>query len=353
MKRIMKGFLIFSILVLIGCEQEKIVEQMPPLSPTEQFVLEQLINKNGLLQTDMQQQKKVFLSESVGLWLTYLLEKEDRERFQEQVDVLKQYFITDDLIVWRMDGDKKATVNAFIDDLRIIHVLLEAGERWNTAQYISLAKELGKQLTKYGMLDGIFVDFVDIYSKDKATTIMLSYILPNALQKMVQYDVITNEQMAQQIYIVQNAQPTKEGFYPKSYDILAKEYTYDTELHMIDQLYTALNKLQLGESTDMFTQWLLKLYERDGQLYGRYEASTNLPAVPFESPAVYALATSYMLALGNKEMANQFFQRMHALRNDELLGYIDTKTKATHIFDNLLPLMTEREMEDANNDKRN
>lgn len=72
----MKGFLIFSILVLIGCEQEKIVEQMPPLSPTEQFVLEQLINKNGLLQTDMQQQKKVFLSESVGLWLTYLLENE-------------------------------------------------------------------------------------------------------------------------------------------------------------------------------------------------------------------------------------------------------------------------------------
>lgn len=353
MRWILNCSLVLTIFLLTSCAVPQKIENKPPLSSTEQFVVEQLMTEEHLLQTDLQQQKDVFLSESVGLWLTYLGKKGDIGRFQEQVEVLEKYFIKNQFIIWRIDGQQASTVNAFIDDLRIIHALLEAGEQWEMPQYIRLAKKLGEPLVQQGMREGIFVDFVDIYSFEKANTITLSYIMPEALNKMVQYDILSEQQMQQQVNVLQNATPTSSGFYPKSYDVVTKKYAYDQELHMIDQLYTAFNKLQLGESTEMFTTWLLQLYERDGRIYGRYDAETNLPSVTFDSPAVYALATSYMLGLGNEEMAKRFFEQMNALKNNEETGYIDVKTSATHVFDNLMPLVTEREMDYANNDKGN
>ncbi|UZM98373.1 hypothetical protein OL548_27360 [Lysinibacillus sp. MHQ-1] len=72
--------------------------------------------------------------------------------------------------------------------------------------------------------------------------------------------------------------------------------------------------------------WLLKLLKRDGRLYGRYSAQTNQPTVTFESPAVYAMAARYMLALNEQQLAQQFMEKMIALK-DPSSGYVDKKYK--------------------------
>jgi predicted nucleic-acid-binding protein len=337
--------------VLLSCSQEEEKITKKPISSTEKFVIEELMTEDNLLRTDLTQQKDVFLSESVGLWLTYLLEKDDQARFDEQLEVINNYFLEKKFIVWRIDGKKQATVNALIDDFRIMRALFDAGEKWHDERYITLGKSIGKNIVKYGMQEDTFVDFVDVHTHNKANTITLSYIMPSALLKMRQYHVLSKAQLEHQLSILSKAPKAQAGFFPKYYDVVSKNYEYDTELHMIDQLYTAYHSATLGLETKHFTTWLLSLYSRDHKLYGRYDASTGEPAVTFESPAVYAMATRYMLEIHNDRMAEEFFRKMESLKANANTGYVDVQTNATHIFDNLLPLLAEREVDDANSNK--
>jgi len=338
------------VLILISCEKKDVdLQKNEPLLPTEKFVIKEFMDDGGLLRTDLTEQKNIFLSESIGLWLTYLLEKGDQARFKNQVDVMKSDFLKNNFIVWRLEKKKQASVNALIDDLRIIRVLFEAGEKWKIPHYIQLGNELGKNLVRYGMNDGLFVDFVDVQTNEKAKTLTISYIMPSAFNQMQKHELLSQKQVNQQLAILKNAPLAEGGFYPKNYDITSGSYVFDKELHMIDQLYTAYHMASVKEDTTFFKLWLLDLFNRDGKLYGRYNAQTNQPSVNYESPAVYAMAVRYLLVLDEKTLANQFLERMTSLKNVSTAGYIDTHTQATHIFDNLLPLLAEREVENANN----
>ncbi|WP_155591601.1 glycosyl hydrolase family 8 [Lysinibacillus cavernae] len=347
-----KWFLLISSVVLlsISCTGKKVALPKEPLSPTEQFVIQDLMNDKGLLSTDLTNQNDLYLSESIGLWLAYLLEKDDQTRFNDQMSVMKSFFLTNDFIVWRIEGSKKASVNALIDDLRIIRVLLEAGEKWQDSTYVQLGKKIGDNLVQYGMNQELFVDFVDIHSHHQANTLTMSYIMPSAFQQMEKHGLLSQQQVQQQVDILQNAPIAEEGFFPKYYDIPSKQYVFDEELHMIDQLYTAYHLASTKSDTVPFKDWLLNLLKRDGKLYGRYNAQTNQPTVSYESPAVYAMAARYMLAIGERQMAQQFIGKMADLK-DASTGYVDKNTQSTHSFDNLLPLLAEREVENAyNND---
>lgn len=344
--------LIVSVVFLLICctEKEVALQKEPATSPTEQFVIEDLMNGKGLLRTDLDTQKDLFLSESVGLWLAYLVEKDDQARFDEQVDVLKSYFLSNDFIVWRLDGTKKASVNALIDDLRIIRVLLDASEKWHDSDYEQLGKQIGDNLIQYGMNQELFVDYVDVNSHDKATALTMSYIMPSAFYEMEQHGLLSQQQVQHQLDILQNTPIAEAGFFPKYFDLATKSYVFDEELHMIDQLYTAYHLASMDGDTMPFKNWLVNLLKRDGKLYGRYSAKTNQPTVNFESPAVYAMAARYMLALNEQQLAQQFMEKMTALK-DPSSGYIDKHTKSTHSFDNLLPLLAEREVENAYHNK--
>ncbi|RKI98176.1 glycosyl hydrolase lipoprotein, partial [Butyricicoccus sp. 1XD8-22] len=83
----------------------------------ENFVKNHLYEANGLLKTDLLKQKNVYLSESIGLWMIYLVEKHDQQEFDKQLEVLKTHFMKDStLIPWRIVGDEQASTNALIDD---------------------------------------------------------------------------------------------------------------------------------------------------------------------------------------------------------------------------------------------
>ncbi|GLC88606.1 hypothetical protein [Lysinibacillus piscis] len=343
-------FIVVMVCLLVGCSKQEALSQKKPLSSTEQFVIQELMNDQGLLATDLTEQNDLYLSESVGLWLDYLLEKDDQGRFDEQVSVLEDHFLQKNFIVWQIDGQQAATVNALIDDLRIIQALFVAGDKWNEPSYTKLATKIGKNLAKYGMKDDVFVDFVDVISHDKASVLTMCYIMPIALKNLQSHQLISKKQLNKQLTILRNA-PLQKGYFPKYYDVQSKKYVFDKELHMIDQLYTAYHMSTLDRETTVFRKWLLQHYRRDGKLYGRYDANTDQPAVDYESPAVYAMAARYMLAIGERNLAEQFLQKMETLRVNKGTGYVDKQTQATHIFDNLLPLLAEREVKNAESDE--
>lgn len=340
--------LICCLFVLTSCMKKSIQSQeVKPLSSTEKFVINHLINEDGLLRTNLTDQKNVYLSESAGLWLAYLYEKGDQERFHQQVKVIKDHFLKNGLLAWKIDGEKQATVNALIDDERIAGILLKAGDKWHSAAYTKLGKTISQSLVKDGMQDGTFVDYVDVDTYKKANVLTLSYIMPQSLKEMKKHDVLTEEQYQKQLSILSKAPLSKNDTYPKAYQIDNQTYVYDDDLHLVDQLYVAYHQASVGQNTQTFKKWLIKIYRREHKLYGRYTASTEKPSVQYESPAVYALATRYMLKAGDFKLAQEFYGKMNEMKINKKSGYYDAKTKETHAFDNLSPLLAEREMAHA------
>ena len=66
----------------------------------EKFIQKYLMKEDGRMQTDLLDQKDTYLSETVGLWMDYLLEKNDYAQFHDTVDMLRNYFFTEDYLIY-------------------------------------------------------------------------------------------------------------------------------------------------------------------------------------------------------------------------------------------------------------
>lgn len=315
----------------------------------EQFIIDHFIKSDGRIQTDLLGQQDVYLSETVGLWMEYLLLKGDSDRFDEQVDVLEKYFLSKDyLVTWELRGANVAPANASIDDLRIMDALFEAGERWDKRSYTKLASKMAKGLGKFQVREDLMVDYVDLESKHQGSIITLSYIIPSAFDHLKNRGHIPQKTYDETVGLLIGLQHTPIGFFPKSYDVVTKNYTYDEEVNLIDQYYVGYHRAQWGGDVSALVEFTKRtITQGDGKLYGRYEANTGKPLVDYEAPAVYSLAIMMCLEVGETELARQLLSQMRALQQvDEKLdyygGFIDIPSLDTHTFDNLLALIAER-----------
>ncbi|MCC9621945.1 hypothetical protein LPB41_09605 [Thalassospira sp. MA62] len=340
-------FLSLSFLSLLyGCSNE---EPEPPKEytsefPTESFVREHLLTEKGLIQTNVTDRDHEFLSESLGLYLLFLVERKRADEFAAQVDVLTEYFLhASDLVSWRLEGTNDeltpSPANAWIDDARIVHALYEAGETFDEPSYVELAERIAAPLTSTGVKDGLPVDFVDLATSAKGDVLTLSYLDEDALRHMAVDDLYENSKR-----LLKNA-PLSEPFFAKSYVISTQTYQFDEEINMIDQLYVALRYEQFGLSTEPFYSFFKETFN-DGIVYGRYDRDSKEPTVNFESQAVYALAIFYLLERDERDFAERVMNRLTSSMvsdssSDYYGGYVDVGTKETHAFDNLLPLLAE------------
>lgn len=152
--------------------------------------------------------------------------------------------------------------------------------------------QLGKALEKYNTNDGYFTDYYDAASNAASKTVTLSYVDPGALQMLREKGII-DENMENRNLDVLNLAPLKNGFLPKSFNTETKEYKYDSEVNVIDQLYAAVNLKRGDDKAAVLSKWIIEEWKSRGQLYGRYIADTKEPAVQYESPSVYALAVLF------------------------------------------------------------
>lgn len=355
--KIRKLIALLAIILMSGCHQnegslerdESIKNQLP----TEQFLQKHLMGKDGRMQTNMTDRQDEYLSETLGLWMEYLLITNDEARFREQVDVLKDVFLAKNgLVIWEVKNEEESSVNAFIDDLRVVDLLYLAGEQWNERSYTKLANKMSKALARYQTKDQFLVDFVDIYSKEKGSDVTLSYIMPGGLDKMKKKGHLPQETYDGMRTILGEAPVTSTGFFPKKYNIDAKEYIYEDEINMIDQFYIGYHRAKWGKETRALMQNAKEIFQaNEGKIYGRYDAKTKEPTVGYESVAAYALAILMSFEVGEIDFANDLYEQMKTLRvNDEASsyygGYMNLDTKETHTFDNLLALIVERKGKD-------
>ena len=348
---------IFIALLLIGAytgvavfsKNEKGTTHVKDNLLTESFVRQHLLKEDGRIQTNITRQKDVYLSETVGLWMEYLVMKNDFIQFDQQVDTLKKYFLTKDyLVIWELKGTEAAPANAFIDDLRIIDILYSAGKQWNHKSYTELADKMSKSLVRYQTEGKLMVDFIELESKNRGGDVTLSYIIPSGFDKIKQAKLLPDEIYEATRKVLLDAPYSAFGFSPKSYSIPTGEYSYDTEVNLIDQFYVGYHRAQWKGDVTPLVSFAKSAFEQEkGKLYGRYDSVTGKPVVAYESVAVYALAVLMCLEIDDVDFAEKLYVQMKTLQqNDESLpylgGYIDMGSKNTHTFDNLLALIAER-----------
>ncbi|MFB4185345.1 MULTISPECIES: lipoprotein YdaJ [Bacillus amyloliquefaciens group] len=348
--------LLISIVLTAGCaeagtEKQAAAEPSGPLQPAEHFIYHKLMNGRGMIRTNIAGEPE-YLSESLGLWMAFLLNRNDERQFQAQYQLLTDSFLTkNELVSWKIDGNKASGANALIDDFRIMNCLNEAGTLWGNSEYGKTAVQIGKALEKYNTNDGYFTDYYDAASNAASKTVTLSYVDPGALQ-MLRDKGIIDEKTENRNLDVLNLAPLKNGFLPKSFNTETKEYKYDSEVNVIDQLYAAVNLERGDGKAAVLSKWMIKEFKTRGQLYGRYSADTKEPAVQYESPSVYALAVLFLAEQkADPAVIKPLYERMTSFETLDTLkpdygGYMSGGD--THSFDNLLPLLAERKLFNEN-----
>ncbi|MBD3859953.1 glycosyl hydrolase lipoprotein [Bacillus sp. 28A-2] len=342
---------ILIVILLGGCTWKQQKESAQPASvqpvlPGEYFITHHLMTDQGMIRTSFTE-KHLYLSESLGLWMDYLVRKKDQNSFDQQFDVLHDQFLLDHhLLSWEIESHQKSKVNALVDDLRVVTALQKADQLWQKSAYQTTAKEIAKALKDKNMFKGILTDYYDASTKQTSHTITLSYMDPKAIKELVSLQMFTKQMASSQLAILKHA-PRQKGFFPKSYDIAKKDYSFDQDINLIDQLYTALHAEHAQVDTSAIMKWLKTNFQEEGKLYGRYELSTLKPAVTYESPSVYALVILYALNQNELDFAKDVYHRMKELQIQDPLkpyygGYMNETH--THSFDNLLPLIAEREL---------
>lgn len=325
-------------------------------SPTVAFIKNHMTNPNGTLATYLQDAVseeadivagREALSESLGLWMQYAVARDDQALFEQSYQQLTAYFLTppDPYIAWKLDskGESHVTTNALGDDLRIIGALLQAADQWEQGReaYLATAAAISRALTQSTQQHGYLVDFHVFAGGHSTDTLSLVYVDLPALQAMERHQMVEPGTYARYEALLKKM-PDDGLFYPKTFNVVRKEYTYDDTVNLIDQLIVANHLTVTDRKPDKLIAFLKKEFNSRHQLPGQYKRKSQTPAVSYESSSVYGLAILLAVRSGDPKWAKQLYNHMITLRSqDERYpgGYVFDGN--THLFDNLFPLLGE------------
>ncbi|NUU77286.1 glycosyl hydrolase family 8 [Paenibacillus xylanilyticus] len=331
---------------------------MNEISPTVSFVQNHMTNPNGTLASYLQdaasEQADIVagreaLSESLGLWMQYAVAKNDQTLFEQSYELLTTYFLMPQkYIAWKLDTEGKAhvTTNALGDDFRIVDALLKAADQWEQGREakVATAAEISRTLNQSVQNEGYFVDFHYFKGGYSPDTLSLVYVDLPALQQMEQHEMLQSGTYAKYEYLLRSM-PDDGIFYPKTFNVVTKAYTYDDKVNLIDQLIVANHLTSTNRKPDKLIAFLKKEFETRHQLPGQYERINRTPGVAYESPSVYGLAILLAVRTGDPKWAKQLYNHMIAMRGQDPNypgGYVFEGN--THMFDNLFPLLGETEL---------
>jgi hypothetical protein len=311
------GFLIITLILLVN-------NNKPP--DKINIINQHYLTNNNLVKNYGRSNDLEFLSESIGLYLEYLLLIENEKEFNKIFKVFESEFLLkkDGLfhIKWRLE-DYQST-NALIDDLRIIRVLKEASVIFDNSNFLKIANELSKSLTFTQIKDEYFTDFYDWNYKQHAVELHLSYIDTEALTQSSQN---IDFQLLQQ-----KGNDETSPFFLEILHIQKNKYEPANPLtvNMIDQMLIAIQVLKITDQPPIkFNQWLKSELLNNKKIYGQYKRDSLVPLDFNESSAVYSLITLYFLEQKDQQLAKKSYE----LLRRQLPLQKDPNYEGIHFFD--------------------
>lgn len=298
-------FLLIMLLIIGGCGVKTV----------QQTVEEKYTNDDGNIHAYPLDESSQYLSESIGLYMQYLVLIEDEKSFEIQVDRLKKDFLVEqaDLVFLRWLLTEETTVNALIDDVRIIASLTEASELFHEPAYKRLASQLETTISSVQQSDGILVDFFDWTLQKPAERITLSYLI----------DDYSSSNGTKQLL---RDLDEKATFFPEYYDVKGQNFVENKEVHLIDQLLIAINREDIGLASKTFESWIISEWRSSGRIFGRYNRETEKASVSYESLAVYYYLNLYFTKIKEPVLANEAIEHAKKIATESTLT-------GAHFFD--------------------
>lgn len=322
------------------------------------FIQNHMTTDNGGIKTNYLNEKNdgditkgdSVLSESEGLMLLYYLERDDKEGFNKTFEYIKNnMLLSNGLISWRVDGDKRSAVSATIDDLRIIKALIMGGEKWNNLKYRYYAIEMANGVYRKLRTENLLVDFND--GQTNSDKVTLCYIDLEALQYLNNIDFkwksirVESEKILNGGFI-----SNKVPLYRKYYDIKTKKYDNDENVDMLLNTIILLDKAEVGQNISESLNWIIDKFKTDGAIYVSYNDTTGEKTSDIQSTSIYANLLQIAEIENNKELYTLALRKLNAYqvldKKSKLYGgYGDKKTMQVYSFDNLNALLAYRDVE--------
>lgn len=282
------------------------------------------------------------LSESQGLWLLYLLNRDFKDVFEKSyLWTMNNLILGNDTIAWVKDKHTSIhRINASIDDLRIIRALVLAYEKWGQKQYLVRAKEIAGGLLRENVNLSFLTDFYDLDTHYRSNTMTLSYIDLCTIGMIASYDPEWAKIYDNCLEVIINGQINSTGLYAFQYEFASHKYITPAEVDMIQSVYVMLHLAEVDLLSKDNWEWLWNEYLNNGKLTVKYSRTTHEPLSRVESTALYALAARVFYYVDQKDKAEAMLRKCHELQviNEQSAIYgsfgYDTRLEV-YSFDNL------------------
>jgi hypothetical protein len=315
-----------------------------PAYEKERLALEDFVNKyfleDGFFKTNLLDFVQVdkasgedFLSESMGLLMLHYLKIDQERSFENEVNILIEYFLNSHhLIKWRIRRKiNQDTVNATIDDLRIIKALIMAAEKWNRDDYKDIAEGFSNRLLKYNLKE----NKLKAYDSADSPLAPFAYYDFKAMQLMGRFnskwydivDINTERILDKQI----------EGFPFYKDELYSKKMSFSTA----ENLMVLMHLSEIGRRDPQSIKWLKEELRQKG-LFATY-SKEGKPLSTVQSPAIYAITAITGRLNNDQELYELSINRLKGMQNMKKNkyygGFIDLNNLSSFSFDQLYSLL--------------
>jgi len=282
------------------------------------------------------------LSESQGLFLLYLLNRDKKDYFDLCLHwTVNNLYMDNGMFSWvKRKTSKSEKINALIDDLRIVRALISAYEKWGDERYLKLAKKAAGAIKKYNTQGLIPLDFYDIATKYKANCITVSYLDLYTMKNLAVFDSRWKDIYSNSCEVIKKAKIEGTGLYKFQYDLDKKAYMVDEEISLIQSVYAMLHLEEVGQSDKQGIEWIWNQYKKHSKLYAAYSSKTFEPVSDIESTALYALTARLLYLSGDIKRAETLLKECEKFRvykkDSEIYGsFGNDVSMEVNSFDNL------------------
>lgn len=273
------------------------------------FIENKMMTKKGIYTNYKKQSYKKseargheLLSESSGMWLEYLAYTHQYKKFREFYQATKQTFDQKLQFSYRYTPttNKKFSVNATLDDLRIIRALQMYADQTGNKTIKKEAARRFASLQKNTMSKGKIASFYDVKTRKSSDEGSLAYYDFSTLKYFESTSEANKKMYKQQLAVVQNGY-LGDAFplYASSYNWSAKTYS-NNDLNTSEALETLLHLAEIGKLKEVSLNWLETQVNRN-TLYNIYSVNGNIVSRS-HSAGSYALAAMIFAQEGKKEM---------------------------------------------------
>lgn len=282
-------------------------------------------DNNGLLANYPGENEEIeYLSESLGLYLNYLILSREKEEFENEFLHLSSYLekvYSGNLVRWKVENG--VSVNALIDDVRIAYALLEAASVFNEPKYEELSKTIQSALYHNQYYQQNWHDFYDWKINVRSEEVHFSYFNQEAWSAFNWDD--------DGLDLLLLAQDGDNVFYFEKYLTQTNEPVYynSEQINLIDQILIMTQVETYTGEVQPLEGWLNNTYEENGRLVGRYSRTNGKELVSYESPAVYSLLILHYVTKNDVETAFTWSEPLKRIHDE-------VPSDKTHFFDYML-----------------